>query len=66
MHPYRSTGRFAPLWVYFFGWFAVAVAQRWLFPPAEHSVAFNVAFFFVLAAGVAVLLTVLQRRTRRR
>ena len=59
----RRRPRFAPLWVYLFGWFAVAIAQRWLFPPDEHSVAFNVTLFFVLAAAVAVILTLLQRRT---
>ena len=57
---------FAPLWVYFFGWFALAVAQVWLFPPAEHSVAFNVTFFFLGAALIAVALTIAERRTRRR
>ena len=55
-----------PLWVYLFGLFAVAIAQRWLFPPDEHSVAFNVALFFVLALAVIVLLTVLQRLSRQR
>ena len=56
---------FAPLWVYFFGWFALAVAQVWLFPPDEHPVAFNVTFFFVGALLVAVALTFAERRTRR-
>ncbi len=56
---------FAPLWVYFFGWFALAAAQVWLFPPDEHSVLFNVTFFAVGAALIAVALTVAERRTRR-
>ena len=55
-----------PLWVYLFGLFAVAIAQRWLFPPDEHSVAFNVTLFFVLALTVIVVLTVLQRLVRPR
>ena len=62
MHP-RG---FAPLWVYFFGWFALAVLQRVVFPPDEHSVAANVAFFAVGAVIVAVVLTVAERRTRSR
>ena len=57
---------FAPLWVYFFGWFAVAVAQRWLFPPDEHSVAASVAFFAVGAVLVAIVLTAAERATRGR
>lgn len=56
---------FAPLWVYFFGWFAVAFAQRWLFPPDEHSVAANVAFFAAGAVLVAVVVTAVERRQRR-
>ena len=55
-----------PLWVYLFGLFAVAIAQRWLFPPDEHSVAFNVGLFAVLALSVIVVLTVLQRLIRPR
>lgn len=61
----RRTLRLAPLWVYFFGFFAVAIAQRWLFPPAEHSVAFNVILFFGLAAAVVILLTILERTVKR-
>ncbi len=61
----RRHRRFPPLWVYFFGFFAVAVLQRWLFPPDEHSVPFNVLLFGGLAVGVAVLLTVLQRTVDR-
>jgi hypothetical protein len=57
--------RTPPLWVYFFGLFAVAVLQRWLFPPDEHSVAFNVGLFFGLAAAVVIGLTVLERTVRR-
>jgi membrane protein DedA with SNARE-associated domain len=57
---------FAPLWVYFFGWFALAAAQVWLFPPDEHSVLFNVTFFAVGAVLVAAVLTVAERRTRTR
>ena len=55
---------FAPLWAYFFGWFALAVAQRWLFPPDEHSVAANVAFFAIGALVVGVVLTIAERRMR--
>jgi hypothetical protein len=57
---------FPPLWVYLFGLFAVAIAQRWLVPPADHSVPFNVALFALLAIAVIVLLTILQRITRPR
>ena len=57
---------FPPLWVYLFGLFAVAIAQRWLVPPDDHSVAFNVALFALLALAVIVLLTILQRMTRPR
>ena len=57
---------FAPLWVYFFGWFALAVAQVWLFPPDEHAVAFNVAFFAAGGILIAVALTVAERRRLRR
>ena len=56
--------RFAPLWVYLFGWFALAVAQQLVFPPDEHSAAANVALFAVGAALVAVVLTIAERRTR--
>lgn len=58
--------RLAPLWVYFFGFFAVAVTQRWLFPPSEHSVAFNVLFFLGGVAAVAVVITVLERTVKER
>ena len=51
---------FAPLWVYFFGLFALAVSQRLLFPPDEHSVTFNVLFFACGAVVVIAVLTVLQ------
>ena len=61
----RRHRRLAPLWVYFFGFFAVAVLQRWLFPPDEHSVPFNVLLFAGLAGAVAVVLTVLQRTVDR-
>ena len=57
-------GRFAPLWMYYFGWFALAAAQRWLFPPEEHSVAANVAFFGIGAVLVAIVLTLAERATR--
>lgn len=61
-----SPGRgFAPLWVYFFGWFAVAIAQRWLLPPHEHSTLANLAVFAAGALLVAVVLTVAERRRRR-
>ena len=52
--------------MYFFGWFALAAAQVWLFPPDEHSVLFNVTFFAVGAVLVAAVLTVAERRTRTR
>ena len=58
-------GRFAPPWVYFFGLFALAVAQRLVFPPDEHSVAANVAFFAVGAVVVVAVLTIAERTTRR-
>lgn len=58
--------RFAPLWVYLWGLFAVAIAQRFLFPPDERSTAFNVTLFFVLAAVVVAVLTLLQHRIRDR
>lgn len=60
----RRGHRYAPLWVYIFGLFAVAAAQRLLFPPAEHGVAFNVTFFIGAGAAVIVVLTLLERRTR--
>ena len=44
---------------------AVAFLQRWLFPPDEHSVAFNVVLFVGLAAAVVPLLTALERRRSR-
>jgi hypothetical protein len=59
-------GRFAPLWVYFFGLFALAFLQRFTFPPDEHSVAANVLFFAVGAVVVIVVLTIAQRRSLRR
>ena len=59
-----ATRRFAPLWVYFFGLFAVAVTQRLLFPPDEHSVTFNVLFFAGGAIVVIAVLTVLERVAR--
>jgi hypothetical protein len=59
-------GAIPPLWVYLFGLFAVAIAQRWLFPPDKHSVAFNVGLFAVLALSVIVVLTLAQRATRGR
>ena len=54
--------RFAPVWVYFFGWFALAFLQTFAFPPDEHSILANVAFFGIGAVLVFVVLTVLQRR----
>jgi hypothetical protein len=60
----RRRRPFAPLWVYFFGLFALAVTQRLLFPPDEHSVTFNVLFYACGAAGVIAVLTVLERVTR--
>jgi hypothetical protein len=57
--------RFAPLWVYFFGLFALAFVQRFTFPPDEHSVAANVTFFAVGAVVVFVVLTIAQRASRR-
>jgi drug/metabolite transporter (DMT)-like permease len=65
MHPQRRPRRFPPLWVFLFGLFAVAVLQTWLFPPDEHSVAFNVVFFFAVGAVVVALLTVLERTVKR-
>ena len=65
MHPHRRTGRFAPLWVYLFGLFAVAVLQQLLFPPDDHSATFNVVFFFAVGAVVTVVLTVLERTVDR-
>ncbi len=60
----RRRRPFAPLWVYFFGLFALAVTQRLVFPPDEHSVTFNVLFFAGGAAVVIAVLTILQRVTR--
>ncbi len=54
--------RYPPLWVYLFGLFALAFVQVFAFPPDEHTVAFNVAFFAVGAVIVVVVLTLLQRR----
>ena len=65
MHPHRRARRFAPLWVYLFGLFAVAVLQAWLFPPDDHSVTFNVVFFFAVGAVVVAVLTVLERTVKR-
>jgi hypothetical protein len=59
-------GRFPPLWVYFFGLFALAFFQRFAFPPDEHSVTFNVVFFAVGAVIVIVVLTIAERVTTRR
>jgi hypothetical protein len=56
---------YAPLWVYCFGLFALAAAQRFLFPPDEHSVAANVAFFAVGAVLVVVAITAAERKGRR-
>jgi hypothetical protein len=65
MHPQRRARRFPPLWVFLFGLFAVAVLQTWLFPPDEHSVTFNVVFFFAVGGVVVALLTVLERTVKR-
>ncbi|MET0324678.1 MAG: hypothetical protein ABW219_05585 [Ilumatobacteraceae bacterium] len=65
MHPHRPARRFAPLWVYLFGLFAVAVLQTWLFPPGEHSATFNVVFFFAVGAVVVAVLTFLERTVKR-
>jgi hypothetical protein len=59
-----SRRRFAPLWVYLFGLFALAFAQVLLLPPADHGAAFNVAVFAAGAIVVIALLTVLERRRR--
>ncbi len=61
----RSRRRYAPLWVYFFGLFALAAAQRFAFPPDEHSVAANVAVYLVGAVVVIVAITALERSSRR-
>lgn len=53
---------FAPLWVYFFGLFALAAAQRLLLPPDDRSVAANVATFLVGAVVVVAAITALERR----
>jgi hypothetical protein len=57
---------FAPLWVYFFGLFALAVLQSWLLPPGEHSALFDVAVFGAGAIAVVVALTFVERRVKRR
>ena len=57
---------FAPLWVYFFGLFALAFLQRFTFPPDEHTVAANVAFFVGGAIVVFVVITITQRVSDRR
>ena len=54
-----------PAWVYFFGLFALAFLQRFTFPPDEHSVAANVAFFAIGAVVVFVVITIAQRLTNR-
>ncbi len=50
----------APAWVYLFGLFALAFLQRFAFPPDEHSVAANVAFFVIGAVVVFVVITIAQ------
>jgi len=60
----RRRPRWAPLWVYLFGLFAVAFAQVALFPPREHGAAFNVAVFAGLGAAVVVVITLLERARR--
>jgi hypothetical protein len=65
MHPQRRARRFPPLWVYLFGLFAVAVLQRWLFPPADHSATFNVVFFLAVGGAAVAVLTVLERTVQR-
>lgn len=57
---------FAPLWVYFFGLFALAVLQSWLLPPGENSALLNVTVFGVGALVIVVTLTVAERRIKRR
>lgn len=64
MPPPRPARRFPPLWVYFFGLFALVLTQRLVFPPAEHSTAATAAFFVVGALLVVVGLTVAQRASR--
>ena len=59
----RRRGR-PPLWVMFFGLFAVAVSQRLLFPPDEHGPAFNVAVFAALGAATLAVLIFLERHRR--
>jgi hypothetical protein len=51
--------------VYLFGLFALAAAQRLLFPPGEHSVAASVAFFAVGAVLVVAAITAAERMGRR-
>ena len=55
----------APAWVYMFGLFALALLQRFTFPPDEHSVAANVTFFAIGAVIVFVVITIAQRLTNR-
>ena len=55
----------APAWVYMFGLFALALLQRFTFPPDEHSVVANVTFFVVGAIAVLVVITIAQRATNR-
>jgi hypothetical protein len=58
--------KFAPVWVYFFGLFALAFLQRSTFPPDEHSTGANVAFFVVGAVVVVAAITLAQRFSDRR
>lgn len=60
----RRRPRWAPLWVYLFGLFAVAFAQVGLVPPREHGAAFNVTVFVGLGAVVVVIITLLERARR--
>jgi hypothetical protein len=55
----------APAWVYMFGLFALAFLQRFTFPPDEHSVLANVAFFVIGALVVFAVITIAQRATNR-
>jgi hypothetical protein len=61
----RGSGRFAALWVYIWGLFAVAVVQRLLFAPEGRSPLANLAIFAAGATIVIVGLTVLERVTKR-
>jgi hypothetical protein len=53
------------MWVYFFGLFALAFLQRFTFPPDEHSIGANVAFFVIGAVVVFVVITIAQRASDR-